>query len=196
MSAFTVRSWAIAIVLACSAGVAAGQTASPFNDNAFVGRDSADNVTALFAELTAGAEAPAQIDVILFYDAAGSVVAALENVPVKRLPPSRWVFATRPALLSPAMQSSILGATTVSFVVNNALANASFATLLDWRQYLPYADGSTGSCPNCARLYLCCISEIYDLNIREFLPYCNSVTKWMCRGILPLGPKLGNAQSR
>lgn len=185
MSRYTILSSSVAIATLWAAGTATAQTKSPFKDKAFVGRDDmGDKVTALFAELTAQAEAPAQIDVIIFYDSAGSVLATLTNVPVRVLSPSRWVYAaTRNRLPPPVEQNGILIATRVTFVVKGTLAQASLAMTWHWTRYLPDRVVSgrrtagtptqnigTGSCPNCVQSYLChCAPTLYDIPANDSL---------------------------
>jgi hypothetical protein len=158
MSSFTIRSGLIAVAIICNVGAAAAQPAGPFNDNAFVSRDSAGNVTALFADLKPMANAPEQIDVITFYGPTGSAAATIQDVPVWKIPFSRRVVAARPNLLSPAQQVSIRGATRVTFTVGSVMRNATLSPMCFFIVY-PEEEIGTGHCPNC--VYLCpCDAEV------------------------------------
>jgi hypothetical protein len=179
MSPFTILSCSIAIAMMCGGGATAAETASPFKNNAFVGRDSVENVTALFVELTPEGRAPAQIDLITFYRD-GVALATLKNVPARALPaPSRWVYAALPYLLSVDQQNNIRQATSATFTASSVVANATLATTLDWMRYLPDRKG-TGSCPNCTKTYLChCVPTQYNISVAN-VPYCAAQPREAC----------------
>jgi hypothetical protein len=165
MSSFTIRSWLIAIATICSVGTAAAETEGPFNDNAFVSRDSAGNATALFVELKPMASAPEQIDVITFHGPTGAAIVTIEDVPVWRIPFSRWVVATKPNLLSPVQQVSIRGATTVTFAVRNVLRNATLSAAGCPRIVHAPEEIGTPGCPNCIYLCPCSARDITDCTL-------------------------------